>query len=50
MAIGIDDIDWNDDDLNAGGFSSQNPEEEPVEEKPWITHPGQEPEVEDPNH
>ena len=50
MAIGIDDIDWNDDDLNAGGFSSQNPEEEPVDEKPWITHPGQEPEVDDPNH
>ena len=47
MAIGIDDIDWNDDDLNAGGFSSQNPEEEETLEKPWITHPGQNPEEEE---
>jgi len=46
MAIGIDDIDWNDDDLNAGGFSSQNPEEEETLEKSWITHPGQNPEEE----
>lgn len=44
MALGIDDIDWNDDDLQAGGFSSQNPEEEELEEKTWITHPGQNPE------
>lgn len=43
MAIGIDEIDWNDDDLDAGGFSSQNPEEEELQEKQWITHPGQEP-------
>jgi len=42
MAIGIDEIDWNDDDLNAGGFSSQNPEEDDLTEKTWITNPGQE--------
>lgn len=41
MAIGIDDIDWNDDDLDAGGFSSQSIEEEGVQEKPWVTMPGQ---------
>lgn len=47
MAIGIDEIDWNDDDLDAGGFSSQNPDEDDTQDKPWIVNPGQEPE--DPN-
>ena len=49
MAIGIDEIDWNDDDLDTGGFSSQNIEEEGNTEKPWMTHPGQQQQEGDPN-
>lgn len=41
MAIGINDIDWNDDDLDSGGFSSQSIEDDSVQEKPWVTMPGQ---------